>query len=179
VWRIRSSEGAGMKLQILILAALLVQGSTGAGQENKAPEKPPNRPTLGPEPGGAPSLYGPHNSTTNDARRLLRVHALYVERIDNNLSDKLVSAFAKAGRFRVTEKRDEADAVLRGTCFDSHRLKVVHTEIFISDRRTGSPIWQDIIHQPYNPPPLSDAVNTTALAVLKHLTDSVEEAERK
>jgi len=177
--RVRSSEEAGMKLWILILAALLVLGSAGAAQESKPPEKPQNRPTLGPEPGGAPSLYGPHNSTTNDARRLLRVQALYVERIDNHLSDKLLDAFAKAGRFRVTDKRNDADAVLRGTCFDSHRLKTVHTEIFISDRRTGSPIWQDIIHQPYNPPPLGDAVNTTALAVLKHLLDSVEEAERK
>ena len=90
-----------------------------------------------------------------------------------------MDAFAKAGRFRLTDKRNDADAVLRGTCFDSHRLKTVHTEIFISDRRTGSPIWQDIIHQPYNPPPLGDAVNTTAFAVLKHLMDSVEEAERK
>ena len=168
-----------MKLRILILAALLGPGSAGSAQDNKAPEKPPARPTLGPEPGGAPSLYGPHNSTTNDARRLLRVQALYVERIDNHLSDKLVDAFAKAGRFRLTDKRTDADAVLRGTCFDSHRLKTVHTEIFISDRRTGSPIWQDIIHQPYNPPPLGDAVNTTAFAVLKHFMDSVEEAERK
>jgi hypothetical protein len=175
--RIQRGEEAGMKLWVLILAALLIQGSARAAQENKA--KSQNRPTLGPEPGGAPTLSGPHNSTTNDARRLLRVHTLYVERIDNNLSDKLISAFAKAGRFRVTDKRDEADAVLRGTCFDSRHLKVVHTEIFIADRLTGSPIWQDIIHQPYGPPPLREAVNATALAVLKHLAESVAEAERQ
>ena len=91
----------------------------------------------------------------------------------------MTEAFAKAGHIRVTAKRDEADALLRGTCFDSRHLKDVHTEIFISDRRTGSPIWQDIIHQPYNPPPLGNAVNTTAQAVVKHLMDSVNEAERK
>src|SRR5439155_26467311 len=126
--RVRSSEEAGVKLWILILAAPLVLGSAGAAQESKPPEKPQNRPTLGPEPGGAPSLYGPHNSTTNDARRLLRVQALYVERTDNHLRDKLLDPFAKAGRFRLTDKRTDADAVLRGTCFDSHRLKPVHTE---------------------------------------------------
>ncbi len=168
-----------MKFPALILAAVLVQGSAAMAQESNAPEKPQNRPTLGPQPGEAPTLFGPHNSTTNDERRLLRLRTLYIERIDNKLADRLTDAFAKASRFRVTDKRDEADAVLRGTCFDSRHRKDVHTEIFISDRRTGSPIWQDIIHQPYNPPPLGDAVGTTALAVVKHLMDSVNDAERK
>jgi hypothetical protein len=168
-----------VKFPVLFLAAVLVQGSAGRAQENKPPEKPQNRPTLGPEAGEAPTLYGPHNSTTTDGRRLLRVRILFIERIDNKLNDRLVDAFAKAGRFKITDKLAEADSVLRGSCFDSPHRKDVHTEIFISDRRTGSPIWQDIIHQPYGPPPLSEAVNTTALAVVKHLTESVGEAERK
>jgi hypothetical protein len=168
-----------MKLSVMMVAAVLIQGSAGLPQENKAAEKTQGRPTLGPEPGEPPTLYGPHNSTTTDARRLMHVRAIFIERIDNKLSDRLVDAFAKAGRFRITDKQPEADAVLRGSCFDSPHRKDVHTEIFISDRRSGSPIWQDIIHQPYSPPPLGDAVNTTALAVVKHLMESVNEAERK
>lgn len=168
-----------MRFPVLILAVALVQGSAGLSQENKPAEKPQNRPTLGPEPGEAPTLYGPHNSTTTDARRLMRVRVIFIERIDNKLNDRLLEAFGKAGRFKITDKLPEADSVLRGSCFDSPHRKDVHTEIFISDRRTGSPIWQDIIHQPYGPPPLGDAVNTTALAVVKHLMESVGEAERK
>jgi len=135
-----------------------------------------NRPTLGGEPG--PSLNGPRTSTITDARKLLRVHTVFVETMDNGLSGKLAEDLSKSGPFRVVANRNEADAVLRGTCFDSRRLRHVHSEVFLADRH-GASIWQDIIRQPYNPPPLAKAVGDTALIVVSHLTDSIREAQRR
>lgn len=136
------------------------------------------RPTLGSEPDGGPSLNGPRTSTTTDARKLLRVHTVFIETIDNSLNDKLVEDLSKSGPFRVAASRNEADAVLRGTCFDSRRLKRLHSEVFLTDRHGGS-IWQDIIHKPFNPPTLSKAVSDSALLIITHLTESVREAQRK
>lgn len=161
-----------MKSAYLALAILLVSGSAAWAQE-----KPQERPTLGPAP--APSLSGPHSSTTNDPRKLLRIRTLFVERIDNSLSEKLVEGLAKMARFRIVGTRNQADAVLRGTCFDSHRLKIVHSEVFLSDRTGGSSIWQDNVRRPFNPPPLEKAVNDTASDILAHLGESIREAESK
>ncbi len=174
-----------MKLVRLGVVILLVGCSAGWAQDDKGQEKPQEkkqekqqeRPTLGPPP--APSLYGPRTSTTTDSRKLARLRAIFVERMDNRLSEKLADGLSKIGRFRVVANRNEADAVLRGTCFDSHRLKSLHSEVFLTDRTSGGSIWQDIVRQPFNPPPLEKAVNDTALLILQHLADSVEEAQRK
>ncbi len=133
------------------------------------------KPTLGPPT--EPSLGGPRTSTTTDRQKLTRIQSIYVERIDNMLSDRLVEGLSKIGRFRVVASRKEADAVLRGTCFDSRRLKSVHSEVFLADRNGGS-IWQDIVRLPFNPPLLQKAVDTTATTILEHLRESVREAER-
>src|SRR5215831_5811931 len=163
-----------------VLVALSLLGCTGAwGQE----EKPP---TLGKEPeqqqrptlGETPSLGGPRTSTTTDSRKLMRVRSVYIEAIDNSLNEKLAEALSKAGPFRVVAKRNEADAVLRGTCFDSRRLKRLHTEVFLTDPRGGS-IWQDIIREPFNPPPLDKAVTDSASMIVAHLGESLREAQRK
>lgn len=160
-----------MKRSLGIVLALLVCFALAAAQEKKEQK----RPTLGPSP--APSLHGTHNAITTDRARLLRIRKIYVERMDNHLDDQILDGLSKSGRFRVAAERDQADAVLRGTCFDSHRLKVVHSEVYLSDRVTGSSIWQDSVRQPYNPPPLKKAVEQTADEVLKHLAASVLHAE--
>jgi hypothetical protein len=101
-----------------------------------------------------------------------------VERIDNLLSERLADGLAKMGRFRVVASRNEADAVLSGTCFDSRRLKRVHSEVYLTDR-SGSAIWQDVLRRPFNPPTLQKSVDSTAAEIVQHLGDSVREADRK
>jgi hypothetical protein len=131
------------------------------------------RPTLGP---AEPSLNGPSSSTTNDRIRLLHMRKIYIERIDNQLSDKLMDDLVRSGLVKVVDKRQNADAVLGGTCFNSRRLKEVHSEVFISDQADGASIWQDIVRIPYNPPPLSKAVDTTAAEIVAHLAQSIRAA---
>lgn len=161
-----------MKGRDLCLALLLVPCVATCAQET-----PSQKPTLGPAP--APSLAGPRSSTTTDARKLVRIRTIFVERIDNLLSEKLMDGLSKTGRFRVVATRNEADAVLRGTCFDSRRLKSVHSEVYLTDQGSGASIWQDSVRQPFNPPPLEKAVNDSALLILTHLSDSVKEAQRR
>ncbi len=181
-----------MKLRVLAVAMVLVAGAVvwaqqrdqqrqqqqqeQQEQQEQQRQEQQQRPSLG--PAVEPSLYGPRTSTTTDPRKLLRVRTIFVERIDNSLGDKLMDGLAKMGRFRIVANRNEADAVVRGTCFDSHRLKSVHSEVFLADR-SGSAIWQDIVRRPYNPPSLPKVVDDTAAVILQHLGDSIKEAGRK
>jgi hemolysin activation/secretion protein len=134
----------------------------------------PNRPTLG----EAPSLAGPHAPNTNDPVHLLRVHSIFIEPMDNGLADKLIEDIGNKGVFRIVAERRDADAVLHGTCFDSAHLKVVHSEVFLLGRN-GAAIWQDVVRQPYKPPPLDKAVATTAQSIADDLVQSVREAHQK
>ena len=153
-------------------------------QQDQPKQAPQNPPTLGPPPsqqkpptlGEPPSLTGPHAANTTDPRRLLQVHAVFVDQMDNGLDEKLIEVLGSKGLFRIVGDRRDADAVLRGTCFDSTRLKTVHSEVFLTGRN-GESIWQDIIHQPYRPPPLAKAVATTAQAIGEDLATSMREAE--
>jgi len=184
-----------MKKAAWLGAMCLVAGSLAWGQqgskqsqeppqEEPAPEQqapPQERPTLGPAP--APTLGGgggggPRTATVNDIRKLMRIHTIYIERIDNALSDKLVEAIAKSGRFRIVTKAKEADGTLRGSCLESRRLKRVHSEVFISDRN-GASVWQDNVYRPFSPPVLDQAVSDTAALVAAHLEESIQEAGRK
>jgi hypothetical protein len=158
----------------VVILLLLSSGLAQQAQEQQEP--PQQRPTLGPAP--APSLGGPRTSTTLDAHKLLHIRRLYIERIDNSLSDRLIEDLTKMGRFRIVSQPKDADATLRGSCLDSRRLKRVHSEIFINDPRGGS-IWQDTVLRPYNPPSLSQAVDETAQVLVSHLGESISEAERK
>jgi hypothetical protein len=171
-----------MRLRHLFLA-LLVLGCTGAwGQEEKPPtlgkdqegQQQQQKPTLG----EAPSLGSLRTSSTTDIRKLLRVRTVYIETIDNSLNEKLAEALSKTGPFQVVAKRNEADAILRGTCFDSRRLKKLHSEVFLTDPH-GGPIWSDIIREPFNPPPLDKAVIDSASVIVAHLGESLREAQRK
>lgn len=175
-----------MRLRYLCLAMLLLPGlASGSQQEQQQqeqqPQQPeegkqqPTRPTLGPAP--APSLYGPRTSNTVDARKLTRVSEIYVERMDNALSEKILEGLAKSRRFRVVASRNEADAVMRGTCVSLRRMKVVHSEVYLNDT-SGAAIWQDNVRRPYNPPALEAAVGETATLILTHLRESALEAER-
>lgn len=138
------------------------------------PSDQPNRPTLG----EGPSLGGPHNPNTSDPHRLLRVHSIFIEQMDNGLAEKLIEDIGNKAVFRIVANRRDADAILHGTCFDSARLKTVHSEVFLRGR-DGDSIWQDVVHQPYRPPPLTEAVATTAEAIAQDLAQSFREAQRK
>lgn len=146
-------------------------------QQRQQQQQEQRRPTLGPPP--EPSLSGPRSSTTTDPRKLLRIQKIFIEPIDNLLSEKLASGLSKMGRFRLVTQRNEADAVLRGTCFDSRRLKTLHSEVYINDRVSGASIWQDIVRRPFNPPLLAKAVDDTAVRVLADLGGSIQEAQHK
>lgn len=177
-----------MKAVSISLALLFLSGSVARPQDNPpAQEKDRSqeqqhqqqeqkRPTLGPAP--APSLSGPRTSSTTDAHRLVRVRKIYVERIDNALGEKLIEGLAKSHRVRIVANRSEADAVLRGTCFDSRRLKSVRSEVYLNDT-SGASIWQDSVRRPYNPPPLQSAVSESADLIVAHFAESIQEAERK
>jgi hypothetical protein len=176
-----------MKVRHLSLAIVLVAGLAASQQEQQTQEQPPQqpeqqqqeqprKPTLGPAP--APSLYGPRTSNTTDARKLMRVRRIYVERIDNLLSEKLVEGFAKTRRFRIVASRGEADAVLRGTCVSLRRMKTVHSEVYLNDMN-GAAVWQDNVRRPYNPPTLEAAVSETVTLIVTHLTESAMEAEHR
>lgn len=159
--------------------AWVAQAGQNADQSGGAGEQMPSKhaPTLGPQRGPAIEP-GADTSTTTDLRRLMRIHTLYIESIDNALSDKLVDSLGKWGRFRLVTKPKDADATLRGTCLESRRLRHVHSEIFISDRN-GKSLWQDTIYRPFNPPTLDQAIGDTANVVAAHLQRTVREAERR
>jgi hypothetical protein len=166
-----------------LLVVILLSCSVLSGQDQRptlGKEPPPDqqqKPTLGKD--DSPSLNGPRTSTTTDARRLTSIKTIFVDRIDNSLSDKLTEGLSKMGRFRIVADRKLADAVLSGTCFDSHRLKSVHSEVFLHDRRNGSSVWQDVVRRAYNPPALDRAVGDTADLIVAHLGASIQDAERK
>ncbi|HXJ93292.1 MAG TPA: hypothetical protein VMT20_10480 [Terriglobia bacterium] len=182
-----------MKIRSFLVAAFLsvlatapftlnAQQDQPQQDQQQQPQKPP---TLGPAPqqkpptlGESPSLAGPHSANTNDARRLLEVRAVFVDQMDNGLDEKLIEVLGNKGLFRIVGNRRDADAVLRGTCFDSTRLKTVHSEVFLTGR-SGESIWQDVIRQPYKPPPLSQAVATTAQAIGDDLASSMRQAQGK
>jgi len=169
-------------LAVCLFASFAMGAQTGQEANPPAPQGQPQqqqeeRPTLGPRSG--PGLEsGPDTSTTTDVRKLLRIRTIYIESIDNTLSDKLVEALGKWGRFRLVTKAKDADATLRGSCLESRRLKHVHSEVFISDRG-GASVWQDTIIRPFNPPALDQAVSDTAAMVAAHLDRAVRAGDRR
>jgi len=168
-------------LVVWMLAGVAVAAQTGQNPNQSAPPgqtpQQNERPTLGPRH-GPDVATGPDTSTTIDIRLLMRIHTLFIENIDNSLSDKLVEVLGKWGRFRLVTKAKDADATLRGSCLESRRLKHLHSEIFISDR-SGKSVWQDTIYRPFNPPTLDEAVDDTATVVAAHLQRTIMEAERR
>ena len=166
----------------LLLYLLILSGAAMAGQQK------PNQqgPTLGNSPennkpsllGEAPSLHGPGSATIMDPRALGAVRKVYVQTMDNSLSAKLIEDFAHDGLFRVVTDRSQADAILDGSCFDLPHLKDVHSEVYLTGKN-GKAIWQDVIHEPYHPPSLGEAVTKTASLVVIHLRESILKAEHR
>ena len=174
-------KSGGRLLAVCFLAGITMWAEAGQKTDQPAPQAPSQqqeeRPTLGPRSGPG-VVSGPDTSTTTDIKKFMQIHTLYIESIDNSLSDKLVESIGKWGRLRLVTKAKEADATLRGSCLESRRLKRVHSEVFISDRNGGS-IWQDTIYRPFNPPTLDQAVSDTANLVEQHLVQTARDAERR
>ena len=161
-----------MFLALALLLAPVLRGQEAAPQGGEQEQKP----TLGPKTG--PQESSPRTATVNDYRKLVRIRTLYIERMDNELSERLVSTLGKLGRFKIATKPKEADAIVTGSCLESRRLKRLHSEVFITDRG-GASIWQDNIFRPYNPPSLDQAVNETAQVIAEHLGESISSAGMK
>lgn len=169
------------QLAVCLLLSLATWAQAGQKSNSSNPQgqaqQQEERPTLGPR-NGPGEVFGPNTSTTTDIRKLMRIHTLYIENIDNSLSDKLIETIGKWGRFHLVTQAKDADATLRGSCLESRRLKHVHSEIFISDRN-GASIWQDTIYRPFNPPALDQAVSDTANLVETHLQQAIQEGDRR
>lgn len=105
------------QLAVVLFAGVAMCAQAGQKADQSAPQGPSQqqqaeRPTLGPRNGPAIES-GPNTSTTTDVRKLMRIHTLYIESIDNSLSDKLIETLGKWGRFRLVTKAKDADATLR------------------------------------------------------------------
>lgn len=133
-------------------------------------------PTLGPS---GPSLGESGNTRTTNPGLLLKMRKVYIERIDHNLNDKLGDDMAHISWLKVVSSEDDADAIIRGTCFDLPHLKRMHAEIYITDRVSGKSIWQDAVRVPFGPPDLSKAVDQAASEILAHLNASVRTAAKR
>jgi len=160
----------------LVAITFLLVAVGGAQESQKSVTEPQQRPTLGAPPGS--DARGPRTATVNDYRKLTQIRSLYIQKIDNALSEKLVVSLGKLGRFKIAATAKEADAIMTGSCLESRRLKRLHSEVFIADRGGGS-VWQDNLYRPYNPPSLEQAVNETAQIVAEHLGESFNEAGMK
>lgn len=169
-----------MRKCALILAAVMFSSAILAAQTQNSPP-----PTLGPPPGqngptlgAAPRLGGPSTFTVTNPAKLRTIKTVYIGWMDDRLNVKLLTDFSKDGPFRVVSDRRKADAILQGTCFDSPHLKEVHSEVFLTGQ-DGKSIWQDVIHQPYHPPSLNQAVSETANLIVAHLKRSIEVSNRR
>ena len=128
------------------------------------------------QPGAEPGpTRGPRASVTNDARRLLRVKNIFIEDMDNRLSESLATGMGHE-RFRVVTDRRQADALLHGSCLDSARKKMVDSQVYLTGA-DGKPIWSDAVRHPYKPPTLAQAVQESAAAIVEDLKSSLEEAQ--
>jgi len=155
-----------LAIAFLLVPVLGAQETQNSGQGNEHEVPPPL------SPGSRSTAHGNQTGTVNDPRRLMRVRSIFIEKMDNALSEKLVLSLGKVGRFKIASDPKEADAIMTGSCLESRRLKRLHSEVFMSDRGGGS-IWQDNLYRPYNPPSLEQAVNETAQIVAEHLAASL------
>lgn len=167
------------KCTLILAAAMLLSAVLAAQTQNSPP------PTLGPPPGqngptlgAAPRLGGPSTFTVTNPAKLRTVKTVYIGWMDDQLNVRLLDDFSKSGPFKVVSDRRKADAILQGTCFDSPHLKEVHSEVFLTGQ-DGKSIWQDVIHQPYHPPSLNQAVSETANLIVTHLKQSIEASNRR
>jgi hypothetical protein len=77
------------------------------------------------------------------------MRSIYIERMDNALSEKLILSLGKMGRFKIAATSKEADAIMTGSCLESRRLKRLHSEVFIADRAGQHlPAFQPAVARP-------------------------------
>jgi len=103
----------------LVLTALLAQAGTGTTEAKSPPPPTPAAPTAQAD-SRAPSLKG---NIEEDPGALLRVKRIYVDSfgediVSKELQSMIVSALSESKRFRVTEYREKADAVLKGVALE-------------------------------------------------------------
>jgi curli biogenesis system outer membrane secretion channel CsgG len=103
-------------LQVLVLGVLLVQGPASAGP----PEK------TAPVPQAAASVV---KSETDDPIAILKIKRIFVDSfgddiISKELQSMIVSSLAATKRFKVTENRDRADAILKGVALEKSSQEV-------------------------------------------------------
>ena len=126
-----------------------------------------------------PSLTGESSHLLVSAKRLKSVRKVYIAPIDHRLKHRLEEQLTESGLFQVVEVERKADAVIKGTCFAARRLKKVKAEIYMRDRRSGMPMWQDSLRLSYNPPPVAEVVDEIAILMVKHLRTTLQRSAEK
>jgi curli biogenesis system outer membrane secretion channel CsgG len=110
----------------LLLAAMLLQVPAANGQQ---PAKPP---AAGPAAVSAPSpakAVAGKQSEIADSTELLKVKRIYVDSFGDDVISKemqsmIVSALVATKRFKVTENRERADAILKGVALEKSSQEV-------------------------------------------------------
>lgn len=109
----------------LLLALVLSQSVTVSTQEPKASSPPaPQANNATPSAPGAPA-----KQDIDDPTALLKVKRIYVDSfgddiISKELQSMIVSALVESKRFKVTENRDKADAILKGVALEKTSQEV-------------------------------------------------------
>ncbi len=163
--------------RILPVAALSLCLCLCLGGPLQAQRRPPSL-SQGRAP-DRPSLTGESSHLLVSAQRLKSVRKVYIGPIDNRLKQRLEEQFSEWGLFQVVSVERKADAVIKGTCFAGRRLKKVKAEIYMRDRRSGAPMWQDSLRLSYNPPPVAEVVDEIAILMVKHLRTILQRSGKK
>lgn len=109
----------------LLLAIALSQAVTVSTQEPKA--TPPPVPQAAQPAQTAPSA--PAKQDSDDPNALLKIKRIYVDTFGEDIISKevqsmVVSALVETKRFKVTENRDKADAILKGVALEKTSQEV-------------------------------------------------------
>ena len=160
-----------MPRRVIVAAVVLAIGSTLWGQDKKPSFRTGRQPAR-------PSLTGKSSNLLVSPARLQRIRTLYIAPMDNHLHLRLAEQFSSWKRFRLVATEKQADAVIKGTCFAARRLKMVKSEIYIREGRSGTPVWQDNVRLAYNPPSLNQVVGQMAVLLVDHLRHTMQTKRR-
>jgi hypothetical protein len=81
---------------LLVIAFLLVPVLGAQETQKSGGDQEQQQPTLGPPAPG--TAAGPRTATVTDYRKLSRMRSIYIERMDNALSEKLILSLGKKKR---------------------------------------------------------------------------------
>lgn len=112
-------------LVAFVLAVALSQSVTVSTQEPKSSPPPAPQPTQATQSNSSV----PAKQDTDDPTALLKVKRIYVDSfgddiISKELQSMIVSALVESKRFKVTENRDKADAILKGVALEKTSQEV-------------------------------------------------------